>query len=152
MNTIQSVSNVVRRVALAAMAASITVAVVAAPAFGRLHNQIRVTIPFAFSVGKTAMPAGEYTVQDIANGALHVKSMKGDESTIALGRLETEEIPAEGTPTLVFNRYGSECFLSEVRTGWDQSVYKFRATAVEERLAREGNGPSEVLLVKATVR
>ena len=151
MNTIRSLSNLFRRAAVAAMAASITLAVVAVPAYGRLHNQIRVTIPFAFSVGKTVLPAGEYTVRDLANGALRV-SCKNGAAAIALARIETEGTSSDGVPTLVFNRYGTEVFLMEVKTGWDESCYKLPATAAEQRLARAGTVPREVLMIKVRIR
>ena len=149
MNIIERCSSSLRRAVLTVLSTGLTVAIVVAPAFGRLHNQIRVTIPFDFSAGKNMLSAGKYTVDDLANGALAVRAIEGGDHAVVLARIEIEPAEGGGTPTLVFNRYGDQAFLSEVRTGWDQSVYKVPTSSSEERLARAGTAPHDVLLIKA---
>jgi len=53
----------------------------AVPAFGGELEPLHVTVPFAFTAGKTSLPAGEYTVSE--NDA-HLLTIRGEKGSILI--------------------------------------------------------------------
>jgi len=53
----------------------------ALPAFGGELLPLHVSVPFAFTAGKTALPAGEYTVTETQS---HIVTLRGDKSAVLL--------------------------------------------------------------------
>ena len=76
-------------------------------------HMVRATIPFAFSAGSQAMPAGDYTVSvDQQSGRI---LLEGPSSyTLMTVPKETQEVPSRGR--LVFQQDGATFFLTEVWT------------------------------------
>jgi hypothetical protein len=71
-------------------------------------------IPFQFSVGKTILPAGKYTVDtEIGQRVLRVRS-KDWQHAIMILVTPTQNSPATGRGKAVFNCYNGNCFLSKV--------------------------------------
>ena len=78
-----------------------------------LARTVRATIPFAFSAGSQAMPAGEYTVSiDEQSGRILLQG-PSSYSLMTIPK-ETQEVPSHGR--LVFQQDGATFFLSEVWT------------------------------------
>ena len=81
------------------------------------HQQLTASIPFAFSVGKTTLPAGEYIVSVVNPNSdqriLQIKSRDGRSSTV----LQTTGVngKTQETGKLVFHRYGDRYFFAQ---GW----------------------------------
>ena len=77
---------------------------------------IRVNIPFDFYLGSQKLPAGEYTVVRHADPALiHLYDGNGHTSAALSNAVSNRSKTWDAQ--LVFNRYGDQYFLSEVR-GW----------------------------------
>jgi hypothetical protein len=99
-----------------ATAVLITVFGVSANAQSRSRQQLRVNVPFAFSVGNTSMPAGDYRVSIINpssdRSVLQFASLDG-KSTVM-----TRTIDISGWPNskakLTFRHYGNQYFLAQV--------------------------------------
>src|SRR5438093_8352086 len=82
----------------------------------RNRQQLRVDIPFAFNVGNTSLPAGEYRI--------HVVNPSSDRSVLQIASLDgrstmmvqTTDIEGWSTskPKLTFRRYGDQYFLAQV--------------------------------------
>ena len=91
----------------------------AMPAFGSELTPLHVTVPFAFTAGKTAMPAGQYTVYENDS---HVITIRGAKSAIMV--LSTPGTESENEPNaLGFERSGSGFALRMVRaTGHASSI------------------------------
>jgi hypothetical protein len=70
-------------------------------------------IPFAFTAGTTALPAGTYTVNrlDGSQGVLFIRGRKGGVYLLSQSR----ESDNSEESLLVFKRYGNEYFLRAVR-------------------------------------
>jgi hypothetical protein len=81
-------------------------------------NKVVANVPFEFSVGFKAMPAGEYSVQTIisAGNGLLIQSTDGKISALRLSDA-TDRIKSNSQPRLVFHRYGERYFLAEVWNG-----------------------------------
>ena len=76
-------------------------------------HTVRATIPFAFSAGSQAMPAGEYTVSVDEQSGRIVLQGPSSYSLMTIPK-ETREVPSHGR--LVFQQNGSTFFLAEVWT------------------------------------
>ena len=90
---------------------SLTAVLAISPAFAQ--NNVEATIPFDFTVGKTKMTAGAYTVRSISSGTIQLVRDDSKASAFVFTQgVQVSKAPA-GTK-LVFNRYGDSYFLSQV--------------------------------------
>ena len=98
-----------------------------------------VNVPFAFLVGKSLMPAGEYEVLG-STGAIWIRSWNGANVTNAI-TFSDQEKKAPDHCALVFTRYGDDYFLSKVLIEGQQNAKvlpKSRREIEHERLAKGG--------------
>jgi hypothetical protein len=83
---------------------------------------VKMSIPFNFIVNKTALPAGEYTVQSLglSNTAILLRSTDRQITRTLLPNVCSSSEPSTQNK-LVFHRYGSEYFLAQIwRAGYEQ--------------------------------
>jgi hypothetical protein len=124
--TKRSVLGTVTVLAMAALA--LTAFVPATSAQGRTFSFL---IPFDFYAGATLMPAGEYTVSRTPfSRATQIYDQKGHVTSI-LPFVGTNRVI--GNNRMVFNRYGSMNFLSELQWANSDTGYK----VPESKLERE---------------
>jgi hypothetical protein len=77
------------------------------------ETKIKVEIPFNFIVGRTTLPAGEYTVgKALKAGRLLIRSIDGRSSVVAFAALTQSKVNREEAG-LVFNQYGEEYFITQ---------------------------------------
>ncbi len=118
-------------------------------------------IPFEFSVGDKALPAGQYTVRAISeNGdALAVQNRRSAKTAIRLSN-SIEASRASQQTKLVFHRYGPRYFLAEVwvsgeKTGRQLLKSKEEST-IESQLAaifpKSEQGNYEIVEIVASLR
>jgi hypothetical protein len=113
-------------------------------------GQIRIEVPFAFVVGQTTMPAGEYQIVNATTNVLTLRRTDGS----AAAMISAARIDAARTihrSELVFNRYGDDYYLSEVRPSESPLAYRLRMSKQEVRLAKAISSP-EVVAVAAARR
>ena len=79
-------------------------------------------VPFDFRMGKTLMPAGKYVVKD-SGGVVTVREERGLKSSVQI-TLPTERSQVNTQPSLTFNKYGSDYFLSAI---WTPNSHEGRA-------------------------
>ena len=84
--------------------------------------QARATVPFDFIVGDKTLPSGNYTVEAF-NSAGQVLKIRNADAKGAAVRLTTPLNGESEHATLVFHRYGEQCFLAEV---WSAGGYQGR--------------------------
>jgi hypothetical protein len=138
----------------------VTLALVAtaATANGQNRSTLKTNVPFEFIVGDKALPAGEYSVSSIGIGhdALAIQATNASDNAVRL--VNTTARPAEKSSTLVFHRYGSTFFLSEVWIGGEgqgQLLKSRQERAIERELSRvAGNRTSkyEEVVILASAR
>jgi hypothetical protein len=80
-------------------------------AIGQEHA-LQANIPFAFTVGDTWMPAGEYTITSLSQGILMLRSADSTKSASIVSLQGHSESPSGSE--LVFDRYGNQYFLRHV--------------------------------------
>jgi hypothetical protein len=75
--------------------------------------------PVPFVVGDQLMPAGEYTVRDVSismtSGFLSFRSADGD-GIVVVRSIPIEKLDYETRHKLIFHRYGSQYYVSEIWT------------------------------------
>jgi hypothetical protein len=81
-------------------------------ASAQMERPIKANIPFAFMVGKTALPAGEYRVSRVSD--VGVLSLVGDAGPALVGSHAVQANAASGSTKLIFHRYGDQYFLSQI--------------------------------------
>jgi hypothetical protein len=95
------------------------------------QSPTRANVPFAFKVGTTQMPAGTYNIQnDLGGNLVLVRNVQTDTSVLAMGQRES---PSKQTNKLIFHRYGSQYFLTEILGSKGQAMV-FPATRQEKEL------------------
>lgn len=101
-------------------------------------NRIVANVPFEFSVGYKALPAGEYSVRTIAsagNGLL-IQSTDGKTSALRLSEA-TKRIKDKPQARLVFHRYGNRYFLAEVWNGLEHNGRQLMKSQEERGIESE---------------
>src|SRR5690349_6524852 len=76
------------------------------------ESQIWVQVPFAFHVGESLLPAGEYTVEAGA-GVVRLKAVDSKTSVTAICH-SVQSLTAPSQDQLVFSKYEDEFFLFQV--------------------------------------
>jgi hypothetical protein len=110
----QFVKSLVRLVLLLAIVS--TVSVMSAKAQS-LEQRLKVNVPFDFNVGDRQFSAGEYFIQragpDSGDTIIRVSSFDGRSSTVRITfPIAAQDLTNKGK--LIFHRYGSQYFLTEV--------------------------------------
>jgi hypothetical protein len=104
--------------------------------------QIEATVPFAFTVGDTRLPAGKYeirTLDDNSPSVLEISSVDGRTSVA----FDTEDATTPGdhlakTTELVFDKVGDHYFLSQVWVSGSQSGSELVKSRMQKRLEVSG--------------
>jgi hypothetical protein len=119
------------------IALALVTAVASANAQSHSSNQVVADVPFEFSVGYKAMPAGKYSVQPISvDDGLLIQSADG--KTVALRQSDaTIRLKDKSHARLVFHRYGERYFLAEVWNGADNSGRQLIKSQEESAIQRE---------------
>jgi hypothetical protein len=103
------------------------------PVSAQLASTLRADIPFEFTVGLSTMPAGHYEIGTMAGRRSVILRGEGG-STNVMSLPESVYNPITRRTTLIFNKYGDQYFLAQVRT--DDAVHSLPASKVERELQR----------------
>ena len=110
---------------------------VANPVSAQSGAQMKVRIPFDFTVDKTILPAGQYAVDigSAASGVVTLRSTDCKRSVLTLtnGTYAADAMSESG---LVFNRYGNQYFLSLVWTAGSDIGRELHKSAAEREISR----------------
>jgi len=127
---------------------SLVAVLAAAAAFAQSSTRLQATVPFDFLVGNKALPAGDYTVAGgPAAGTIMIRSADGKKGAIVLAQ-EVYLMSARESARLIFHRYGSTYFLSEVED-YGSVGHKLRPTSREHEMeAKRASPESAVILAR----
>lgn len=105
-----------------------------APAYAQ-KTTATVNIPFAFTVDDVRMPAGEYLINSPSEKVIGIQRVGGAEvETVIING--NGPIRDDGSPKLVFHRYGSEYFVAVAYLPNQDHAHEFVASAAEIQVAR----------------
>ena len=112
----------------------------AVPTKAQSLQQVSAKVPFEFSVGDKTLPAGDYHVRSVTQGA-DVLQIQNDDTLQSIGRFTMRIRPNDKDTRvrLVFHRYGDQYFLSEVWGGYEGSGRQL-VESKKERTARKSSG------------
>jgi hypothetical protein len=101
---------------------------------------IKANVPYAFVVGDTTLPAGEYTIRvaEGFSGVLMIRSDTGKTTVL----FETEPVTASSPGDkneLVFDKIGDTYFLSQVFVSGDDSGSQLLKSKMQRRLEEGGS-------------
>jgi hypothetical protein len=115
-------------------------------AYGQLEPRIHVKVPFAFHVEDKEFPAGEYTVK-ASSGQTAVLLQSTDYSraqVVLTNSAETHTVAEQSS--LVFNRYGTEYYLSMIWLAGSNSGRQLTPSRQEKELAQKSADPGKTIL------
>jgi hypothetical protein len=108
--------------------------VVKVPTTTSVKGNLKVAIPFGFSVGGEQFSAGEYWIEPLSEKALTIKSIANGTARIALTNSVETGSNQPVSPRLVFHRYGTEYFLAQVWIWHSDSGREFSVSPQERTL------------------
>ena len=116
----------------------------------RSRQELRVNVPFGFTVGNTSLPAGEYRVS-IANptsdrSVIQIAAVEGKSKIMVL----TNDVKGreKGNARLAFRHYGNQYFLAQVWLTAEQVGLETLQSRMEKQLQRQlGNGAKKLDMV-----
>jgi hypothetical protein len=107
--------------------------------YAQSELRLKVNIPFEFSVGNEALPAGEYTVRQLYPDVLVIENADGSATEI-FSTIGARASKAPDESSLVFHRYGDEYFLSTIwMTGNNIGREIFQSRAEREGIRARSN-------------
>ena len=122
------------------IAAALAVGLIATS--GMAQSKVAAQIPFSFYVVDYKLPAGSYEIGAMSNGqVIKVSSADSKDSVVALfNPIVNGSRTAPTSAKLVFTRYGSEYFLSEVWSPDSSTGRSVPKTHRELELAKQNEG------------
>lgn len=103
-------------------------------ATGYAQDRVEASVPFGFSVGQAALPAGNYSFRQLSQNSWAIRNTDSGKSVLAIGG-PSESHPTDDQGKLVFKHYGSHYFLYEIsRLGQSQEIPPSKQ---EREMARE---------------
>lgn len=114
-----------------------------ASTFGAAHAsaqqayQLRVDVPFDFTVSNKVLAAGHYTILPVRDDLIEIQNQNGQ--TTVLSAAYPNSGPSQHSAALVFNRYGNEYFLRQVDAGAAAVSDDLPLTKSEQRASHDEN-------------
>jgi len=102
------------------------------------------TVPFAFTVGESEMPAGTYTISHVSQSVIAIRERNTGKGVLSFVRPEWAG-NSDRTPKLVFNKYSSKYFLSRVSPGFGNNPMQVPTSKLEreQRIASTRGAPEQ---------
>ena len=95
------------------MAVATIAGLMAMPAMGGTFA--RVNVPFAFFVGDKELPAGSYEIESVSANAMRITNLEDNDKVVAFNPIGIlRNGTADYRTKLVFTRYGTDYYLSEI--------------------------------------
>jgi hypothetical protein len=130
----------------------IVVILFAVQANAQQTDPIHFRTPFAFVVGETLLSAGAYTVSVVSpTGTLLFKSETGSFSALA-SSMSVESLDTSNRLKLVFHRYGTHYYISEIWTPGYKTGRAMVPQTSEVEIARQEKQQHVTLYADATRR
>lgn len=127
----------------AALAAAL---VTAATATAQIHRPMTVNVPFSFTAAKTSFPAGKCELRPTSHQHMLTLRCEGEPGGIFLTGHGAYRTPARTESVLIFNRYGSRYFLSQVWAAGSSDGVELSKSKVERELASAKRNSGQVVL------
>jgi hypothetical protein len=108
---------------------------------------VKATVPFSFIVGRSTLPAGEYTLKATSNG--QIVELRNFDAKINQLVLSNSCESRTGTQSkLVFHRYGDRYFLRQIWTEGNNWGHEIPMSKREKEIAKSFSTEDVVLLAE----
>lgn len=112
------------------------------------QKDVRVAVPFDFTVGDKLLPAGTYSIMPISESTIAIRN--GQTHSAVLTQAASDSRRSQKGGELVFNKYNGQYFLHEILCESVAMNVSLPTTKIEKRVrleeARLHNDSSQVLL------
>jgi hypothetical protein len=112
---------------------------------------VQASVPFDFIVGKTALPAGTYTITPVFDNVIMIQNKDSRIAIMSLALQDSRE--SQNRSELVFDKTSSQYFLTSIRCPYTEvnvdlppSKLEKRAQRQEAELHGNSNGSEQVLV------
>ena len=129
-----------RQVIQATLAVAVSLMLVVAVGSAQTSVRAVADIPFDFHVGNATLPSGQHMIKSgfPTSDTLSIQSKVGSRNAIAM-TLAVTPSKKDGAAKLVFNRYGSNYFLSQVWNPADSIVRGLSKSKAEIEVAQKAS-------------
>jgi hypothetical protein len=111
------------------------------------QDSLVVNIPFDFTAGNTALPAGEYSVQKWAKDTSVLLIQRADQSaSVIIPTAAAVSSERQSESRLVFHRYGDRYFLSQVWTEGNPRGRQLSKSKREKEVAVVAQNETQITL------
>jgi hypothetical protein len=100
------------------------------------QSYTKADVPFAFSVGAKQLPAGTYEIRVLSQSSNLIKIQNTEATAAALSIARTED-PRSTESKLVFDRVGTQYFLTEICKGFGAGSMVVPISKHEKELMKE---------------
>lgn len=97
------------------------------------QTTLKADVPFAFTVGQTEMQAGPYEISRLSPQVITIRDADTGKAILSLVDNERSH-SKDGSPKLVFRKYGSKYFLSQVSRGNGNDVMELPTSKLEREM------------------
>jgi len=115
--------------------ALLAIACLTASAHGYAQSILRAHIPFGFTVGQKALPAGEYSISKVSDRVVELYNY--EKQVRMFVPLTAAEYVGTKPHVLVFREYGDQYFLREVRGGFGELSLQTTPSKLEKEVQRQ---------------
>jgi hypothetical protein len=112
---------------------------------GFAQDKVKANVPFAFEAGKVLLPAGIYTVSELGNDAVVIRSRESG-AAVTTQYYNEEKLRAQ-SPKMVFHKCGDSYFLAEIWDGSGNAGMELPESKRERELQASNHGASHDELV-----
>jgi hypothetical protein len=112
--------------------------------------QLKVIVPFKFSIGQATLSAGQYLITSL-NDRVWVQEVNGRNNAVTFtGKLDGKV--SEQSSRVIFDCYSGECFLSRIWFASQEAGYTLPQSKHQVELAAKGGGQQFALLSTKSTR
>ena len=101
------------------------------------QSTLSANVPFAFSMGEKAMPAGTYQIRSVSDQVLALENLDSQHSWLVMKSHYVQASESQN-PKLVFDKIGDQYFLSQIWDGRSNSGIELSSSKREKELQIAG--------------
>jgi hypothetical protein len=109
---------------------------IGSPAAFAQSQKMKVDVPFSFYMGEKKLPAGEYYIRQITEGAVALTNSNGAAVTLT-PFISKEPIELSTEAKLQFTKLGDDYFLARVVDGTKEHALVLPVTHIQREVARK---------------
>ena len=108
------------------------------------QTNVRANIPFSFTASNKTLPAGAYEIRRLGSGDTKMLVLQGREGggSMIIGTNAMDTLKPPDKSKLVFHKYGTQYFLSEIWVAGNQRGNCLPKSSHEKELARSSTPES----------